>query len=80
MPLKRAQLERQLATATDDLTAWEKKLDEKGVAKDPRKKEPMSRKLHATRRQLKTRLVAVAAVEAREAAVAERKAGNSDDE
>jgi len=77
MPLKRAQLERQLAVAVDDLAAWEKTLDERGVAADARKKEPKWRKLNATRRQLKTRLYAVAAVEAREADVAERKANKA---
>ena len=78
MPLSRAQLERQLAVATDDQAAWEKKLDEKGVAADARKKEPRWRNLDATRRQLKTRLGAVAAVEAREAEAAKRKAGGGE--
>ena len=74
MPLKRAQLERQIAAAEEDLAAWEKTLDERKVAKKERRKEPKWRHLDANRRQLKTRLYAVAAIEAREADVAERKA------
>lgn len=73
MPLKRAQLERQLASAEEDQAAWEKKLDERGVASDARSKEPKWRHLDANRRQLKNRLAAVAAVEAREAEAAQRR-------
>lgn len=79
MPLKRAQLERQLANAQEDLAAWEKKLDERGLAADARSKEPKWRHLDAKRRQLKQRISAVAAVEAREAEVASRAAAGSAD-
>ncbi|MFK7817862.1 MAG: hypothetical protein AB8G99_04045 [Planctomycetaceae bacterium] len=74
MPLKRPQLERQITTAQEDLAAWEKTLDERGVAADKRKKEPKWRHLDANLRQLKTRLYAVKAIEEREKDVAERKA------
>lgn len=74
MPLKRSQLERQIAIAEEALAAWEKKLDERGVAADARKKEPKWRHLNGDRRQLVTRLHAVKAVEQREQEAAERKA------
>ncbi len=75
MPLKRSQLEKQIAHAQEDLAAWEKTLDGRGVDAGARKKEPKWRHLDANLRQLKTRLYAVKAVEEREKTCAERKAG-----
>ncbi len=75
MPLTRSQLERQISAAQEDLAAWEKKLDERGLAADARRKEPKWRKLDASCRQLKTRLYAVVAIEQREKDLAERAAG-----
>lgn len=74
MPLKRDQLERQIEAAKEHVVAWEKTLDERGVAAADRRKEPKWRHLDANRRQLVTRLYAVAAIEQREKDVAERKA------
>lgn len=78
MPLKRPQLERQIKAAQEDLAAWEKALDAKGIAATARKKEPKWRHLDAKRRQLKSRLRAVAGIEAREADCAKRLEGGDD--
>lgn len=81
MPLTRSQLERQISAAQEDLAAWEKTLDGRGIAADARRKEPKWRKLDATCRQLKTRLCAVAEIEEREKALAagsDAKGGSDD--
>ncbi len=77
MPLKRAQIERQLQTAEQDLAVFEAKLVEKGIAKGDLRKQPKWRQLDARRRQHKNRLQAVAAIETREAEALQRREAKS---
>jgi hypothetical protein len=56
MPHKQANLERQLATAQQELDARNAELSEKGVADDKRRKDPAWRQLNAQRLQLKSRM------------------------
>ena len=74
MPLKRANIERQLATADENLAACVSKLKAAGVDPKAYRKNAIWRNLDATCRQLKTRLISVKATEDREAACAARKA------
>lgn len=77
MGMKRDNLEWQLSRATAELSAFEKELDESKVATEARSRNAKWRNLSARCRQLRRRLIAVARVEANNAEVAQRKAGNS---
>jgi hypothetical protein len=71
----RPRIERQLTIAQQKLSACESQLASAGVTdKKARQKNAVWRHLNADLRQLKRRLIAVAAVESREAAAAQRKA------
>ena len=74
MGTNRAVLERQLAEAQAGLASWCEKLAARGVAEGEYGKDPKWRSLEANCRSVATRIRAVAAVEAREAAAHERKA------
>ena len=76
MPLKRESVERQLATAQEDLAACVSKLKETGVDAKSYRKNVNWRNLDAKCRQLKSRLASVKATEDREAECATRKAGS----
>lgn len=77
MGLKRDNLEWQLSRASTELTTYEKQLDEKGVAADARSRNAKWRNLNARCRQLRSRLGAVAKMEATNAEVAQRKEASS---
>lgn len=77
MGMKRDNLEWQLNRASSELSAFEKQLDESGVAADVRSKNAKWRNLNARCRQLRHRLIAVAKVEATNVEVAQRKEANS---
>lgn len=70
----RSRIERQLTKAQQQLSACETKLASEGVTGKARGKNAVWRSLNADYRQLKRRLNAVAALEAREAGVVQRKA------
>lgn len=70
----RSRIERQLNKAQQQLSACETKLASEGVTGKARGKNAVWRLLNADYRQLKRRLNAVAALEAREAGVIQRKA------
>lgn len=70
----RPRIERQLSLAKQELSACESKLAAAGVTGKELKKNAVWRHLNAEFRQLKRRLLAVAAVEEREAAVVQRRA------
>ena len=71
--MDRERIERQLKLAEQKLADWEKKRDGDNVAADARRKNPKWRSLDADLRALKRRLGAVAGIEEREAAAAERR-------
>ena len=73
MGQKRPNLEWQLSHASNELSAWEKDLDQQGVAAATRARNPKWRNLNARCRQLRHRLAAVATVEANNAALLQRK-------
>lgn len=73
MPLSRTTLERQSQTAKDALADWVKTLSAKGLERPQFKKNPRWRQLNADVNAIRRRLDAVAAVEANNAEVAERK-------
>lgn len=77
MGLKRDNLEWQLGRFGAELSAYEKQLDENGVASTARSRDPKWRNLNARCRQLRNRLNAVTKVEATNAEVAQRKEANS---
>ena len=70
----RPRIERQLILAQQQLSAVESKLATDGVTGKARGKNALWRKLNAAYRQLRRRLIAVAAVETREAQMVQRKA------
>lgn len=70
----RSRIERQLSMAQQQLTVCEGKLETDGITGKARNKNAVWRRVNADYRQLKRRLNAVAALEAREAAAAQRKA------
>ncbi len=70
----RPRIERQLTIAQQQVSTCEAKLATEGVTGKARSKNPLWRMLNADYRQLKRRLIAVAAVESRESAAAQRKA------
>lgn len=72
--MDRVRIERQLKLAQDNLSQWEKQLDADKVEETARKKNAKWRSLDADVRALKRRLIAVQAVEDREAAAEQRKA------
>lgn len=69
----RGRIERQLSMAQQKLSALEAKLATEGVTGKGRNKNAVWRHLNADYRQLKRRLNAVSALEAREADAAQRK-------
>lgn len=77
MGLKRDNLEWQLNRASTELSTFEKQLDENGVAADARSRNAKWRNLNARCRQLRSRLGAVAKMEATNAEVTQRKEANS---
>lgn len=77
MGLKRDNLEWQLSRASTELSAFEKQLDQNGVATDARSRNAKWRNLNARCRQLRSRLNAVAKVESTNAEVAQRNEANS---
>ncbi len=70
----RSRIERQLSMAQQQLSACETKLASDGITGKARGKNAVWRRLNADYRQLRRRLNAVAAIEAREADVVQRKA------
>ncbi|NQV24808.1 MAG: hypothetical protein HQ518_10615 [Rhodopirellula sp.] len=66
-------LDRQLAIARTELGKYVSILDEKKVAAADRRRDPIWRNLDAKCRQIRTRMVAVDAVAAREAECKQRK-------
>jgi hypothetical protein len=62
MPHKQANLERQLATAQQELDVRNAELSEKGVADNRRRKDPAWRQLNAQRLRLKSRIRSAIAV------------------
>lgn len=70
----RSRIERQLTKAQQQLSACEAKLASDGVTGKARGKSAVWRLLNGDYRQLRRRLIAVAALEEREAGVAQRKA------
>ncbi len=79
--MKRDLLERQLNTAKTKLESRVSALKAAGIAEDAYAKDPDWRNLDATRRQAATRLVAVGAIEKREAdALARKEGGDSSEE
>jgi hypothetical protein len=69
----RTRIERQLSMAQQQLSALETKLAAEGVTGKSRNKNAVWRHLNADYRQLKRRMLAVAALEAREADVVKRR-------
>ena len=74
MPHKHANLERQLATAEQELDACSAQLGKNGVAENDRRKDPAWRQLNAQRLRLKSRIGAAIAVTDMTEEVARRKA------
>ena len=70
----RPRIERQLSLSQHELSACEAKLAAEGVTGKAKSKNATWRHLNAGYRQLKRRLLAVAALEAREAAAYQRRA------
>lgn len=69
----RTRIERQLSMAQQQLSALETKLATEGVTGKARNKNAVWRHLNADYRQLRRRMLAVAALEAREADVVKRR-------
>ncbi|MFN9718372.1 MAG: hypothetical protein ACK58L_06755 [Planctomycetota bacterium] len=69
----RTRIERQLSIAQQELSAVETRLAAAGVTGKARNKNALWRHLNADYRQLKRRLLAVAALESREADVIKRR-------
>lgn len=69
----RPRIERQLSLAQQELSTCESKLAAAGVTGKARGKNALWRQLNANYRQLKRRLIAVGAVETREAEAAQRR-------
>ena len=74
MGQKRPNLEWQLSHANTELSACEKELDQQGLAAEARPRNPKWRNLNARCRQLRSRLGAVAKVEANNESLIQRKA------
>jgi hypothetical protein len=66
-------LDRQLTIAREELAKYVAVLDEKKVEEGVRKRDPIWRNLDSKCRQIRTRMVSVDAVAAREAECAQRK-------
>lgn len=77
MGMKRDNLEWQLNRSNTELSAFEKQLDESGVAAEARPRNAKWRNLSARSRQLRKRLNAVAKVEANNVEVSQRKEANA---
>jgi hypothetical protein len=69
----RSRIERQLTMAQQQMSVCEAKLAADGITGKARNKNAVWRRVNADYRQLKRRLIAVAALEAREAAAVQRK-------
>ena len=74
MGQKRPNLEWQLSHASNELATCEKELDQQGLASEARPRNPKWRNLNARCRQLRSRLSAVAKVEANNESLIQRKA------
>lgn len=74
MQKDRNRIERQLELARENVANREKQLEAAGVTGKQKAKDPVWRHLNADYRQLRRRILAVAAVEEREAAAIQRKA------
>ena len=74
MQKDRNRIERQLELAKQGVSNREKQLEAAGVAGKQRAKDPLWRHLNADYRQLRRRLLAVVAIEEREAVAIQRKA------
>lgn len=77
MGMKRDNLEWQLDRAKTELSAFEKELDQKGIAAETRSRNPKWRNLNSRCRQLRNRLNAVSTVEANNADLLQRKEAQS---
>ncbi len=74
MQKDRNRIERQLEVAKQNVLAFEKQLESAGVTGKQRSKDPKWRHLNGDYRQLRRRLLAVKAIEDREAAALQKKA------
>jgi hypothetical protein len=74
MQKDRNRIERQLEVAKQGVSGREKQLEVAGITGKQRAKDPVWRHLNADYRQLRRRLMAVAAIEERESAAARKKA------
>ena len=74
MQKDRNRIERQLELAKQGVSNREKQLEAAGVTGKQRAKDPLWRHLNADYRQLRRRLLAVVAIEEREAVAIQRKA------
>ena len=72
--MDRQRIDRQLKLAQENLAQWVKQLDAERVEEKARRKNAKWRSLDADVRTLKRRLIAVGAIEEREAAAEQRKA------
>lgn len=71
--MDRERIERQLKLAAQNLADCEKQMDKDKVAPEQRRRQPKWRHFEAEYRTVKRRLLAVQAIEEREAAAIERK-------
>ncbi len=71
--MDRERIERQLKLAQENLSQWVKRLDADKVEEKARRRNAKWRSLDADVRSLKRRLIAVQAIEDREAAAEQRK-------
>ncbi|MFN9975107.1 MAG: hypothetical protein ACK58T_34975 [Phycisphaerae bacterium] len=74
MQKDRNRIERQLEVAKQGVSGREKQLEAAGITGKQRAKDPVWRHLNADYRQLRRRLMAVAAIDERESAAAQKKA------
>lgn len=74
MPLSRNVLERQIAQAKSELSAWVDSLTKSGVSRPDFRKNPKWRTLNAKCNQVQRRLSSLATTETREADIARKKA------
>ena len=73
MSLNEATLSRQLGRAKDDLTAWNKALENNGVPSSARRKNTKWRQLNAAYNAIRNRLKAAEAIRTRDEGVAQHK-------
>ena len=75
--MDRQRIERQLKLAQENLSQWVRKLDADNVEEKSRKRDAKWRSLDADVRALRRRMIAVSAIEEREAAAEQRKVERS---